>query len=61
MAMIPASIMRDIPNRKTRHNESSPLDGLQGKLWEILSRIVLTREVDEEELMERIGSGKPED
>jgi len=61
MAMIHGSIMSGIPNRETSRNESSPLDDLQDKVWEILSKIIPTSGVDKEELMEKIRSGKPED
>ena len=61
MALIHGSIMSGIPNRETSRNESSPLDDLQEKIREILSMIVPKNEVDKEELMERIKTGKPED
>jgi hypothetical protein len=59
MALIQGSIMRDIPNRETSSNESNPLDDLQKKVREILSKIIPTNQVDKEELMERIRTGKP--
>jgi len=61
MAMIHGSIMSGIPNREMNRNESSPLDDLQDKVWEILSKIIPTSGVDKEELMEKIRTGKPED
>jgi predicted HAD superfamily phosphohydrolase len=61
MAMIHGSIMSGIPNRETSRNESSPLDDLQDKVREILSKIIPTSGVDEEELMEKIRTGKPDD
>ncbi len=62
MAMIHGSIMSGIPNREMSRNESSsPLDDLQDKVWEILSKIIPTSGVDKEELMEKIRTGKPED
>ena len=59
--MIHGSIMSGIPNRETSRNESSPLDDLQDKVREILSKMIPTSGVDKEELMEKIRTGKPED
>ena len=61
MTMIHGSIMSGIPNREMNRNENSPLDDLQDKVWEILSKIIPTSGVDKEELMEKIRTGKPED
>jgi len=61
MAMIHGSIMSGIPNREMNRNESSSLDDLQDKVWEILSKIIPTSGVDKEELMEKIRTRKPED
>ncbi len=61
MALIHGSIMSGIPNRETSRNESSPLDDLQEKVRGILSKIIPTNEVDTEELIERIETGKPAD
>ena len=61
MSMIHGSIMFGIPNRETSRNESSPLDDLQEKMREILSKIIPTNGVDKEELMERIRAENPED